>query len=331
MKLNVLFGCYPWAFDCPGGGERQLMAWRSHLASLDVNVGLYDPWQPISPSWQIYHFFSVMPGSYQLCQYIKKKGLKLIVSPNLWVTPDTKWSYPHDEIQRLVSLADLLVVNSRMEAEVLGGVYHLPPEKFHVVYNGVEEIFFSKVKPNVFTEAYGLCGKRYLLNVANIEPRKNQLALLRALKDYPDVLLVVVGNARDSSYLEECRAEGGEKLCFVGPLDYGSEMLRSALAGAAGFVMPSKLETPSIAALEAAAAGCPVLITRIGSTTEYFEDCAVYVDPADLASICLGLGKLLDRKGPLDVSQRIRKLFTWRASTSELHYAYQRLLVGGNW
>lgn len=324
--INVIFGCYPWAFDCPGGGERQLMAWKSHLKNQGVNVGLYDPWQPISPGVDIFHFFSVMPGSYQLCHFFKQKGLKVVVSPNLWVTPDTKWDYPHDEIQRLVSLADLLVVNSRMEADALGEVYNLPKEKFHVVYNGVEELFFSRVAPNLFVDAHGLVGKRYFLNVANVEPRKNQLFFLRALSDFPDVSLVVIGNARNESYLEECQTIGREQFRFIGPLDYGSEMLRSAMAGAEGFVMPSTLETPSIAALEAAAAGCPILITRIGSTIEYFGKEAVYVDPFDHASISEGVGKLLEGRFSSEINSRIREEFTWQVSAGELHKAYQRLL-----
>ena len=324
--MNILFGAYPWAFDCPGGGERQLIAWKAHLGLQDVSVGLYDPWDSVAANWQIFHFFSVMPGSYQLCHYMKLKGLKLVISPNLWVTPETKWDYPHDEIQRLVSIADLLVVNSRMEADALGETYGLPAEKFHVVYNGVEDVFFDRIKPDAFIDAYDLRGKRYLLNIANVEPRKNQLIFLHALKNHPDTLLVVIGNVRDLGYLNECQAIGGEQFCYVGSVDYGSEMLRSALAGAIGFVMPSTLETPSIAALEAAAAGCQILVTQVGSTTEYFGNDVVYVNPENLVSIRAGIGKLLKRDLVSDISSRIRGRFTWEISARELQNAYRQLL-----
>ena len=73
MKQNILFGAYPWAFDCPGGGERQLMAWKSHLENLGHSVSLFDPWGEIPKSTSIFHFFSVMPGSIQLCDLLKVK------------------------------------------------------------------------------------------------------------------------------------------------------------------------------------------------------------------------------------------------------------------
>ena len=37
-KIKVLFGVYPWAFDCPGGGERQLLAYKEHLTNMGVQV-----------------------------------------------------------------------------------------------------------------------------------------------------------------------------------------------------------------------------------------------------------------------------------------------------
>lgn len=322
---KVLFGAYPWAFDCPGGGERQLMAYRTHLEAHGTCVGLYDPWQPLGAEWQIFHFFSVMPGSIQLCNYVRNKGLKLVISPNLWVTPETRWDYPHEDICRLVEIADLLVVNSRLEASALGEAYGLPPEKFHVVYNGVEQSFFSHADANAFRAWSGLGSRRYLLNVANVEARKNQLAFLDALREFPDLCLIVVGHARDTAYFDACRKKGGGQFIHVGALEYGSPLLRSAIAGAEAFVMPSTLETPSIAALEAGAAGCRVLVTSVGSTTEYFGDGAIYVNPASIDSMREGLRRVLAAPVGMLV-ERVSKRFMWDTVVLDLQQAYDRVL-----
>jgi glycosyltransferase involved in cell wall biosynthesis len=326
MKHNVLFGAYPWAFDCPGGGERQLMAWKAHLEKQDHTVTLYDPWKPIPNQTKIFHFFSVMAGSYQLCDYMKNKGLKLVISPNLWVTPETKWEYPHDEIQRILSITDMVIANSQLEADTLGEVYGLPPERFHVAYNGVEESFLETANQTAFREQFKLGKRKFLLNIANVEPRKNQLNFLKALKHHPDLSLVVIGNARIQSYLEECQKLGGEQFIFVGSLDYGSEMIRSAIAGAEGFVMPSTLETPSIAALEAAASGTKILITNVGSTTEYFSDHAIYIDPNIQETMVEGIAALLANTTNC-MHQVIQDKFTWIHSTNQLVQAYQKVLT----
>ena len=324
-KYDVIFGVYPWAFDCPGGGERQLMAWKSHLEVLGHNVRLYDPWQPTPDEPKIFHFFSVMPGSYQLCDYLKKKGKHLVITPNLWVTPETKWNYPHDDIQRLLSIADRIIVNSSLEAKALSEVYEVDLSRFSVVYNGVEKSFFDSASPELFRKWGGLANKRYLLNVANVESRKNQLRFLEALQDYPDLSLVVVGNARDSAYLEECRHVGKDQFIYVGPVEYGSELLRSALAGADAFVMPSTLETPSIAALEAAASGCRIMVTEVGSTTEYFGKNAVYIDPDSRESMSKGIGQVLQMPSEC-LREHIQQRFTWTNVIRDLEQVYSQLL-----
>ena len=83
---------YPWAFDCPGGGEKQLLAYKKHLDTNKYQVSFFNQWERIDTENKIFHFFSVMPGSIQLCSY-ERKGAKLVISPNLWVTPETKDKY----------------------------------------------------------------------------------------------------------------------------------------------------------------------------------------------------------------------------------------------
>ncbi len=322
-NLRILIGSYPWAFDCPGGGERQLSAYYEHLRALGVSVNLFNQWKPQFREHDVFHFFSVMPGSFQLCEHAKKQGLRLVISPNLWVTEETKYWYPHDEIKRLLTIADRVIVNSKMEADSLARVYELPLERFSVVYNGVEDMFLGAADSRDFKFRYGLESQRYLLNVANIEPRKNQLRLIEAIKRFPDLKLVVIGLARDESYRDECFKLAGDQLMFIGELPYGSPLLRSAYAGCEAFVMPSTLETPSIAALEAAATGAKLVITSVGSTTEYFADEAEYVSPDSTESISRGIERALHSPNTSKLRSRIGRSFTWRMIANDLREVYQ--------
>ena len=64
-----------------------------------------------------------------------------------------------------------------------------------------------------------------------------------------------------------------------GGLTHDDPLLASAYAAARVFALPCWFETPGLAALEAALAGCAVVITPYGSTREYFGDLVEYARP----------------------------------------------------
>lgn len=322
--MNALFFTYPWAMDVPGGGERQMMAYREHLARNGVKADLFDMWNPCFDDASIFHCFSAMPGTIEICDYAKRRGLKLVVSPNLWVTPETKPQYPTNTIWPIFEMADAIVVNSTMELNTLSNTYSFPESKFHVVFNAADTDFLVPEDGGIFRRTFGIEGS-YVLNVANIEPRKNQLRFLEILRrERPDLTLVVIGTVRDPAYAERCREIGGDCLKIVGALPYASPMLRAALSGCAFFAMPSLLETPSIAAIEAAAIGCRVLLTEVGSTKEYFGDSVTYVTPDSDESLAAGIHAAL-MADPAHSIWVARNSYLWPKVIPALIRAYESL------
>ncbi len=286
--MKVLFATYPMAFHTPGGGEIQLKAYQKHLELQGVEVSLFDPWNPRFEEFDLIHFFSCIGGSVHFCAFVKQLGIPLVVSSSLWITEDTRSLYPCDEIRCQLSFADYVVTNSDIESEELSKVLSLPREKFATVYNGIDSIFFDKVSPELFLSKYKI-NSPFVLNVGNIEPRKNQLSLARAMKSYPETKLVLIGHVRDSDYAKKVMEEGGDQVVYLGAVPHGDELLRSAYAACNVFCLPSTLETPGLAAIEAAACGSRLLLTRVGATQEYFGADALYVDPLDIDSIRSGL------------------------------------------
>jgi len=192
-----------------------------------------------------------------------------------------------------------------------------------VVYNAVESNAFDVVEQDLFRSKYGF--QDYFLCVGNIEERKNQLRLLEAMRDLP-YPLVCIGHVRDDSYLRRCQEVGGSQFNYIGPLEHNSPLLLSAYAGAKLFVLPSTLETPGLAALEAAAAGCRrMLVTAIGSASEYFGEQVGYVeDPYDPEHIRAKIHLRL-----VEAEQDCRfvgKRFTWEETAKQTLQAYNRLL-----
>lgn len=289
--MRVLFITYPMAFHTPGGGEVQLLNYKKALEGKGVEVKLFDPWDPNFNNYDLVHFFSCIGGSEPICHFVSSLGLPLVITSSLWITEKTRHLYDVENIKAQLRWADRILTNSLMECEELARTLDIGMEKFRYVHNAVSRVFIGAKRSRGFVETFSI-NKPYVLNVANIEPRKNQHMLIEAMKAFPDHKLIIVGNIRDKKYFERCNIDKNPQVKFVGMLEPDSKILVSAYQNAASFALPSTLETPGISALEAAACGVPVVITREGSTKEYFVDSNVqFVDCLDLESIANGIRK----------------------------------------
>ncbi|WP_432472036.1 glycosyltransferase [Amphritea sp. HPY] len=326
--MKVMFATYPMAFHTPGGGEIQLLAYQKHLPAQGIEVIPFDQWSPRFLEYNLVHFFSCVGGSSHFCGFVKQLDLPLIVSSSLWITEETKDLYPIGEIRTQLDLADCVVANSDMECDMLSQVLDLPRDKFSTVYNGVDDIFFDKPSPDLFRREFGI-GQPFILNVGNIEPRKNQLRLAQAMKSFPDYKLVLIGHVRDQAYFENLMETAEEQLIHIGSLPHESELLRSAYQSCEAFVLPSTLETPGLAALEAAAQGAALVVTKEGSTQEYFADDAIYVNPESIDSISQGVSAALSGQlSAIDVKrleERVRRSFSWSSASRRLSLVYREV------
>jgi glycosyltransferase involved in cell wall biosynthesis len=318
--VRVLFDTYPWALATPGGGERQLLKYAEHLPRHGVSAVLHDLWHPAFDTVDAVHFFSCMAGSVPVCNYVRERGLPLVITSSLWIDEATVHLYPVGEIRAQLALADVIVPNSVAEATALGRIFELPRDRFMPVMNGVDERFTLPPDGTAFRRAFGI-DEPFALHVGNIESRKNHLNLVRAMRDL-DLLLVLVGGVRDKAYATKVFAEGGPHIQHLGPIDHESSLLPSAYAACSVFVMPSTLETPGLATLEAAAVGAPVVVTAEGSTREYFGDLVHYVDHDDPDDIRRAIDAALARGSNPQLKRHIAQSFTWPAVTAALPKVY---------
>jgi glycosyltransferase involved in cell wall biosynthesis len=330
--MKVSLNTYPWAFGTFGGGERQLHFYREALErgctkwpSLDIE--LYDQWRPDFLNMSLMHYFSCMPSSLDLLDYVKtKKGIPLVISPNFWPEPESwEQSGVHKQIKSILWLADKIIVNSYIEEEALVRLCQIDSSKISVVHNAVENCFFDSVDPELFRKHFNVDGQ-FVLNVGNVEPRKNQLAFLKALKNYPDLTLVTIGGIRENWYLAACQEEGGRQFRLIEPMQPGSELLRSAMAGCEFFAMPSMRETPSIATLEAAASGAKILTTDLGSPREYFKDYVDYINPYDLVSMSEGIESVLNKQNNDKLSNHVNEFYRWDVVVEKLVDTYSSVI-----
>lgn len=322
--MKVLFNVYPIAFDCPGGGEIQLLKTKEALTRSGVDVALYNQWEPQLGWAEVVHYFSVFGGSSVFCNYVKAKGLPLAISPVLWPRGDTS-GYPMDEIRWLLNQADILFPNSRIEAEALSEVFSIPIEKFHVTYNGIDDLFLAddQPSPELFRKKFEIEGP-FALCVGNIENRKNQIRLAEAAARLK-LKTLLIGNVRDQNFLEQTLKAGQGYVRYLGSIPHHDPLLRSAYRACDVFVLPSTLETPGLAALEAAAMGAKVVVTEVGATREYFEDGAMYVSPLSVNSIASELDGALAQAARPQLRERVRN-FSWRRTAEQAIAGYLKVI-----
>jgi glycosyltransferase-like protein len=175
---------------------------------------------------------------------------------------------------------------------------------------------------------------RYVLAVGGIEPRKGSLDLLTAFAllrtDQPDLRLVIAGGETLFDYRdyraewERRAAELGVEPVVLGPVDH--DELPALVAAAGAFAFPSTKEGFGLAAMEALAAGVPVVARDLPVLREIFDPVARFaVDPPALAA---RLGAALSDVDEQRVAagRALAGRYTW-ASAAQRHLLLYRALV----
>jgi glycosyltransferase involved in cell wall biosynthesis len=324
-SITVLLSTWAAAFDCPGGGEIQLLKYEEQLSKLGVRVLRYNMWNP-RPQFDaadIVHFFSVQGGSWRLPIYARDvHHIPVIISPIIWLDKPEK--YALNEINHFLRIADHILPNSRKECAQLSNFFNISYDRFTPIVNGVDKIFFELENPFLFKKTFNLSAP-FVLCMGNIEARKNQLLLIAALAG-TGLHLVLAGQEREMEYAEKCRAQADATVHFVGELEHGSSLQRSAYAAAELLCLPSTLETPGLAALEAAATGCRLALTREGCTEEYFGTFATYCDPENVESIRLAIQIAMAKPRSATLPNFIRENYTWTRAAEQIISVYRSIL-----
>lgn len=322
--MKIYFNTYPVAFQCPGGGEIQLLKSKAALERRGHEVVLYDQWKHKLSDADLVHQFSVQGGIYNFCTYLHNNGIPLVLSPILWLSEYTD-QYPMSEISFMMQVADVICPNSFAEVDRFRQHFNVPVEKYLVTHNGVDTDFFDYVTPELFLTKYSV-SEPFVLCVGNIEERKNQLALLEASSNL-GVHTVLIGNIRNLDYFSMLNSRFMGKFSYLGYIEHDSPLLRSAYSACSVFALPSLLETPGLAALEAAAVGAQLVITKEGCTEEYFGSSALYVDPKNIKDITEKLFLAINKKYQSDALKKRMQEFTWDSVAEELERAYSKAIT----
>ena len=185
-------------------------------------------------------------------------------------------------LQSLRSHADLLMFNSDFTRSEFERCVGTSRGRQVVTPLGVASDWFSRrEKPPAAARPYFLC-------VTSWRAHKNLAFLLAAFaavhRQVPHELVIV---GADASRADAQCASLGDRIRWLGSLS--DEALKGVVSSANAMVLPSLYEGFGLPALEAMAAGCPVLASRIGAFVEVCGDAADYFDPHDQQSLIAAL------------------------------------------
>lgn len=224
--------------------------------------------------------------------------------------------------RKIVSSVDLLLPNSELELEALVNRLNVPSPRYCVINNAVDTgVFDTIISTNKIKRNNNL-----VTFVARIDSRKNQLGFLRSvIHDNFTVRFIGSPGPNSKNYYKKLRvlAEARGNVEFASHLPQ-EEVLKSLLEAKVN-VLTSWIETPGLASLEAAYAGCNIVVSDKGSVREYFKDFAYYCDPADATSMRSATLTALSTEHNQKIKDLIKSEYSWDTAAQQTFDAYLSL------
>jgi glycosyltransferase involved in cell wall biosynthesis len=208
---------------------------------------------------------------------------------------------------------------SQAVATELVARYRLAPDRVHVAYPGPDSELLHAVPQPAIT-----AGRRFVLMVGTLEPRKNHLTVLHALADHvrrrPDSpLTLVLAGSPGWHYRPVLEAIDALELTGrverLGAVD--APRLKWLYQEAQALLFPSLYEGFGLPVLEAFALKCPVLAADIPAVRELAGPAAaLLLPPTDLQAWAAALDRVADRgrdEARLTAAAERAGRFTWEA------------------
>ena len=211
--------------------------------------------------------------------------------------------------------ANKIIAISEQTRDDIIRFFQVNPDKIEVVYQSVSPIFYEKQETEKLSLKYKL-PRRFILSVGSLEPRKNQLALLKAVKSEKlDIPVIFVG--KHTSYFNKMKqfidVNGLEKQIFFLPHIDDAEL--------AGLYQMAKLsvyisffEGFGLPVIEAMASSCPVITSNVSCLPETAGDAALLCSPGDYSGLGKNIRLILENE-----EQRNNMIFKGNERAAKFH------------
>ena len=215
------------------------------------------------------------------------------------------------------------------------------PERVRVIRSGVDTRRFRPRARLAARQRLGVGPDTPLvLFVGNLEPRKQVHVLLDALATLDQALLVVVGSGESAGADDQTRHLAQrtrslglcQRVRYVGRI--ADQVLLEWYAAADVFALPSSSEAQGIVALEAMAAGLPVVASAVGGLLGTIDDqrTGFLVPAGDALALAARLRLLLERpelRAQIGTAARaaVERDFTWQRAVDATCEVYREAVT----
>ena len=233
--------------------------------------------------------------------------------------------------------AKMVLTDSLFSKSQLIDTYKIPEDRIEVVQGGVNTQRFNRQQ---IKEAGAYIENKFrlrdfILNVGRLEPRKNQLLLVKAYHQLirtritPERLVIIGG--RDFLYEPIYRyvQENNLDRRVVILNAVADDELPLFFKAATLFVYPSFAEGFGLPVLEAMACGTPVIASDSTSIPEIAGEACVLIDPGEMSELSRAMAGLLD--DPARREELTRKAveragrFSWKTAALKTLQVYNKL------
>lgn len=178
--------------------------------------------------------------------------------------------------RRVAHGCDLIITGSQFARQQLIAELGVSPERVKVVHYGVGEGYGPLPPDQKLATRLGVTGRKVLLYLGSLKPRKNLPLLLEAfrlvLRERRDIRLILAGRGESEEALRGQATQLGleDDVYFGGFVPEAEKVAWYNLADV--FVFPSRLEGFGLVAVEAMACAKPVVASRAGALPEVVAD-----------------------------------------------------------
>jgi glycosyltransferase involved in cell wall biosynthesis len=225
------------------------------------------------------------------------------------------FALPRAQIRWAAGFADgLITVCDALKTPLLD--LGVPDEKVRVLRNGVDLIAFHPRDRAAARARLGVSG-RVLVSVGLLIERKGHHLIIDALRQLPEVTLLIVGDGPDRNALKARTTALGlaERVHFLGEVPHHS--LPDIYSAADALVLASSREGWANVLLEAMACGTPVVASDVWGTKEAVgtPDAGILMRERSADGIAAGVRSLFASPPHRSATRRHAEQYSWDATT----------------
>lgn len=336
--MNILIESYNTVKQNKAGGVQTRIKKFLKYSNNDLNLKLFDKWNDNIEEYDILHIFKLDVENYKFIKLAKNKNIPVVISS---VIPDeNKFKiFLNRLICRVLPIhtgywfmgkmlkdADKIVAQTKKEKEFIIKNYKVDSEKIAIIPNGVNINFEMNVSQEIFNKL-GF-KKKYILCVGRFDRNKNQLSVIKAMKEYNLPIVFIGGEApEDPDYYKICKETATDNMYFLGWIKNESSLLSSAYQNAQVVVLPSYKEIFGNSLIEGGGAGANLVSTKELPIKDWgIQDICKTFNPKDLRDIKEKLLEAYDKEKNANTSKIITDKFSWDTVMNKYKDVYLEVL-----